>query len=144
MTAVRGGEETVTVDGKRHQIKIPAGTDTGTHLKFTDFDITFEVEEDKIFKRDGADVYVDHGIPFTLAILGGETQVPTLDGELRLKIRPGTQPGTMVRLSGKGVPKLRALSASARGDLYIRLRVELPTRLSRHQRQLLEEFEEEW
>lgn len=56
MRAVRGGEETITIDSKRHTIRIPAGADTGTHLRFSDFDITFEVEEDKTFKRDGADV----------------------------------------------------------------------------------------
>ncbi len=144
MTAVKGGDETVTFDGKRHKIKIPAGTDTGTHLRFSDFDVTFEVEEDETFKREGADVYVDHPLPFTLAILGGETQVPTLDGQMTIKIRPGTQPGTMVRLSGQGMTKLHALSATARGDLYIRLIVALPTRLSRRQKQLLEEFSREW
>lgn len=142
MTAVKGGDETVTIDGKRHTIKIPAGADTGTHLRFTNFDVTFEVEEDRRFKRDGADIYVDQKITFTLAILGGETEVPTLDGVLKVKIRPGTQPGTMVRLSGKGVPRLHSLSSAARGDLYIRLVIDLPTRLSHRQRQLLEEFEE--
>lgn len=141
MTAVKGGDETVTIDGKRHTIKIPAGADTGTHLRFTDFDVTFEVEEDRRFKRDGADIYVDQKVPFTLAILGGEIEVPTLDGGLTVKIRPGTQPGTMIRLSGKGIPRLHSLSSAARGDLYIRLVIDLPTRLSHRQRQLLEEFD---
>lgn len=141
LTAVKGGTEAVTIDGKKHSIKIPAGADTGTHLRFTDFDITFEVEPDPVFKRDGADIYVDHPISFTLAILGGSTSVPTLDADLKLKIRPGTQPGTMVRLSGRGAPKLHAFSSSVRGDLYIRLIVTLPTHLSRSQKQILEEFE---
>ena len=140
ITAIKGGSETVTIDGKSHTIKIPAGADTGTHLRFTDFDVTFEVADDPRFKRDGADVYLDHNIPFTLAILGGTTAVPTLDGNLNLKIRPGTQPGTMVRLSGKGAVRLHALSTSSRGDFYIRLIIDLPTRLSRYQKQLLEQF----
>ena len=79
---MKGGSEAVTIDGRKHTIKIPAGADTGTHLRFTDFDITFEVEEDSHFRRDGADIYIDHKVPFTLAILGGETEVPTLDKKL--------------------------------------------------------------
>jgi DnaJ-class molecular chaperone len=140
LVAVKGGTETVKIDGKTHSIKVPAGADTGTHLRFTDFDITFDVEPHPHFKRDGDDVYLDQEIPFALAILGGETTVTTLDGELKLKIRPGTQPGTMVRLSGKGITRLRGFRQNDRGDLYIRLKITLPEHLSRRQRELLEEF----
>lgn len=141
MTAVRGGEEEVEIDGKRHKIKIPAGTDTGTHLRFQNFDVTFEVAPDSYFKRDGANIFVDHKISFSLAILGGETEVKTLDGNLKIKIRPGTQPGTMVRLTGRGIHDLQSFSKEARGDLYIKLNIEVPTRISRKQKELLEEFE---
>lgn len=140
LTAVRGGTEEVSIAGKKHSIKIPAGTDTGTHLRFTDFDITFEVEADKTFHRDGADVYIDHSIPFTLAILGGETTVPTLEGNLKIKIRPGTQPGTIVRLSDKGITRLDSFRKSDQGDFYIRLQIKFPEDLNRRQKQLLEEF----
>lgn len=140
MTAVKGGEESVKIDGKNHSIKIPAGTDTGTHLRFKDFDITFEVEEHPKFKREGADVYLDHEITFSMAALGGETTVPTLDGELKLKVRAGTQPGSLVRLSGKGITRLQSFSNSDRGDFYIRLNVTVPKTLSRRQKQLLEEL----
>lgn len=141
-TAAAGGTETVTIEGKTHTIKVPAGADTGTHLRFKDFDITFEVQPDPRFRRDGADLYVDQPIPFTLAILGGQAQVPTLDGKLDLKIRPGTQPGTTLRLSGKGLPKLNSFRRDDKGDLYIRLQITFPEHLSRRQRQILEEFEE--
>lgn len=141
MTAIKGGTESVTIDGKAHSIKIPAGADTGTHLRFKDFDITFDVEEDKRFRRDGADIYTDQFIPFTLAILGGETTVPTLEGDLKLKIRPGTQPNTMVRLTGKGATQLHAFSGNSKGDFYIRLVVKFPDHLSHRQKQLLEEFQ---
>ena len=141
MTAVKGGDETVSIEGKRHTIKIPAGADTGTHLRFKDFDVTFEVEPHSVFRRDGADIYVDKAIPFTLAIMGGETSVDTLDGNLKLKVRPGTQPGSMVRLSGKGAPRLDSFRRDDRGDFYIRLAIKFPDSLSRKQRQLLEEFE---
>ncbi len=141
MTAVRGGSETVKIDGKTHTIKIPAGADTGTHLRFSDFDVTFEVEPHPHFKREGADIYIDKDIPFNLAILGGEATVTTLDGDLKLKIRPGTQPGTMVRLSGKGISKLHGFRKDDRGDLYIRLVITMPENISRRQRQILEEWE---
>ena len=140
MTAVKGGSEEVDINGKKHTIKIPAGSDTGTHLRFTDFDITFEVESHPHFRRDGADLFIDHNIPFTQAILGGETTVTTLDGEFKLKIRPGTQPGTTVRLSGKGITRLNSLRNNDRGDLYIRFQIKFPESLSRRQRELLEEF----
>jgi DnaJ-class molecular chaperone len=141
MTAVRGGNESVTIDGKKHTIKIPAGADTGTHLRFTDFDITFEVEPDSTFKRDGADIYIDQVIPFTTAILGGEITTKTLEGNLKVKIRPGTQPGTVIRLSGKGITKINSFRKEERGDLYIRLIITLPDKLSREQKKLLEQFE---
>lgn len=140
--AILGGSEDVTINGKHHTINIPAGTDTGTHLRFGDFDITFEVEDDKTFKRDEADIYVDYKIPFTLAILGGDVEVPTLENDLKIKIRPGTQPGTMIRLAGRGAHKLHSFSKSDKGDFYIRLLVDLPTKISRTQKQLLEEFEQ--
>ncbi len=140
MTAVRGGTESVTIDNKNHTIKVPAGADTGTHLRFSDFDITFEVEPHSVFKREGADIYMDKEIPFTQAILGGETSVTTLDGDLKLKIRPATQPGTTVRLSGQGAPKLNSFRKSDRGDFYIRFLIKFPEHLSGRQRQLLEEF----
>jgi DnaJ-class molecular chaperone len=141
LTAVKGGTETVEIDSKKHTIKIPAGADTGTRLRFTGFDVTFEVEPDERFHRDGADVYVDKDIPFTLAILGGQTTVPTLEDDLDLKIRPGTQPGTVVRLSGQGIAKLNSLRGNDRGNLYIRLNIKFPDRLSRQQKELLEQFE---
>jgi len=141
MTAVKGGTEEIKIDDKKHSIKIPAGADTGTHLRFTDFDITFEVEADPKFHRDGADVYVDQPVSFAKAILGGETVVETLDGPLTIKIRGGTQPGTVVRLSGKGIPHLRSMRRDDRGDFYIRLVISIPEHLSRKQRELLEQFE---
>ena len=74
---------------------------------------------------------------FSKKILGGEINVPTIDGELKLKIRPGTQPGTMVRLAGRGI---KHLHSSSRGDEYVHLIVKLPEKLSREQKELLEKF----
>lgn len=137
LDAARGCEKIVEIDGERRTIKIPAGVDEGSRVKFDDFYVTIDIRPDKIFKRDGNDIVVDVGLSFTLAILGGEISVPTIDGDLKLKIRPGTQPGTVVRLSGQGI---KHLHSSSRGDEYVRLIVKLPEKLSREQKGILEEF----
>jgi molecular chaperone DnaJ len=138
MDAIKGTEKTVKIDGKEHKIKIPPGADDGTRIRFKDFDVTIDVRPHNTFRRDGADIFVNHEIPFTLAALGGTTEVPTIDGELKLKIRAGTQPGAMIRLRGKGVPHLHGRS---RGDQYIRLIIKVPEKLTREQKSLLEKLQ---
>lgn len=138
MEAARGCTKTIVHRGKQRTFKVPAGVDDGTRIKFSDFYVSIEVANDETFKRDGYDVIVDKRLPFTLAALGGETEVPTIDGLLKIKIRPGTQPGTLVRLRGKGLPQP---NSSYRGDQYIRLIIQVPEKLSWEQRRLLEKFE---
>ena len=138
MEAVNGTEKTIVHRGKEHKIKIPAGVDDGMRMKFKEFIVSFDVKPDPVFKRDGLDIFVNHKIPFTLAILGGATEIPTIDKKIKIKIRQGTQPGTMVRLRGKGIPRPRGYG---RGDQYIRLIITIPERLTREQKRLLEEFE---
>lgn len=137
MEAVKGTEKTVTVDGKQQTIKVPPGASDGTRIRFNDFDITIEVRPDKQFKRDGYDLFVDQEIPFTTAALGGETEVPTINGQLKMKVRSGTQSHTMVRLRGEGVQHLQG---RGKGDLYVRLIVKVPEKLSREQKEILEEL----
>lgn len=137
MDAVKGAEKTVSIEGKSHTIKIPAGADDGTRIRFQDFDITLSVQPDRKFKRDGYDVYVDFHLPLITAILGGEIDVETLDGPLTLKVRPGTQPNTLVRLREQGIQQLHH---RARGDLYVRLIIAIPEKLSKKQRELMEQF----
>ncbi len=79
-------------------------------------------------------------IPFSLASLGGTVQVPTVEGEVKLRIRAGTQSGTMMRLRGKGAPHLRG---RGKGDQYVRLHVAVPEKLSRAQKRMVEEMKEE-
>lgn len=141
MEAAKGCEKEVTIDGKKRTIKIPAGVDDGSRIRFADFDVTIDVKPDETFQRDGADVFVNHQIPLSMAMLGGTTVVPTIEGEVKLKIRPGTQPGTMVRLRGRGIKKLRGF-VRAKGDQYVRLQVKIPDKLTRKQKQLIKEFEE--
>lgn len=137
MEAAKGVEKEVMINGQRRKIKIPAGVDDGSRINFHDFYATIDVRPDPIFKREGFDIFVDGMIPFTLAILGGLIIVPTVDGEVKLRIRPGTQPGTMIRLRGKGIPRLQG---SGRGDQYVRLQVNLPNRLNSKQKGLLKEW----
>lgn len=137
MDSVKGTQKKIVHQGKEHTVKIPPGVDDGTRIRFQDFDVSIDVQPDKTFRRDGYDLFVDHQIPFTLAALGGNTKVPTVEGKIKIKIRPGTQPMTMIRLRGKGVPYLRR---SGSGDLYIRLIVKIPDNLNREQKKLLEKF----
>jgi len=138
LEAAKGCEKEVVVEGKRRKIKIPAGVDEGSRIKFEDFYVTINVKPHPIFKRDGNDVFVDVQIPLTLAILGGIIEIPTIDGDLNLRIRPGTQPGTMIRLRGRGIKYLRG---SGRGDQYVRLQIRIPEKLTREQREALKVLE---
>ena len=122
------------VEGKKHKIKIPAGVDDGSRIRFGNFYVTIDISPDKTFQRDGADVFVNQKLSLTMAILGGTIEVPTIDNPVKLKLRPGTQPGTVVRLRGRGIKKLRGFG---QGDQYVRLRIKIPTRLSRKQKELI-------
>ncbi|MFZ2199192.1 MAG: DnaJ C-terminal domain-containing protein [Microgenomates group bacterium] len=140
MDAVNGVEKSFVHQGKQYTVKVPPGADDGTRIRYSEFDVSFQVKPHKIFSREGDDIYIYHEIPLTIAILGGETTIPTLDGELLIKIRPGTQPSTTVRLSGKGMKKLRS---SGRGDFYIKLKVMLPEKLSRRAKELVQQLQNE-
>jgi DnaJ-class molecular chaperone len=137
MDAVEGIEKTIVHQGKEHKIKIPAGVDDGTRIRFKDFIVSIDVQTHPVFKRDGLDVFVDHNISFSLAALGGTTKVPSLGGDIKIKIRPGTQPNTLMRLKGKGMNHLRG---RGRGDQYIRLQVKVPKNLNRRQKRLIRQL----
>ena len=124
----------VEVDGKRLEVKIPRGADTGTRVRLTgkapgggDLFVVVRMTPDATFKRRGADL--ERELPLTLeeALLGAEVPVRTLKGRVLLRIPAGTQHGKTFRLTGQGMPRL---DASGHGDLYARARVILPTDLS--------------
>ena len=140
MEAVKGTEKEVSIEGKRKKIKIPAGVDEGSRIEFNDFYVTIDVKPDKTFQRDGNDILLNQEIPLKMAILGGVIEVPTIDGDLKLRIRPGTQSGSMVRLAGRGIKKLRGYG---HGDQYVRLLVKIPEKLTRKQKEILQEFGKE-
>jgi len=137
MEAVKGATKTVKIDGKEHTIKIPAGADDGTRIRFENFDVTLDVRPHPKFRREGYDLFLDQEIDFVTATLGGKIKVPTLEEELTLKVRAGTQSHTLVRLRDEGVPYLRG---RGKGDLYVRLIVKVPDKLTKDQKKLLEQY----
>jgi DnaJ-class molecular chaperone len=137
MEAVEGVSKEVEIDGKKHKINVPAGVNDGTRIRFDNFDISINVKTDKRFKRDGYDVFVDEEIDFATAALGGQIKVKTLTGELKLKIRPGTQSHTLVRLRGEGIKHLRR---NSHGDMYVRWIVKIPEKLTREQKKVVEKL----
>lgn len=121
----------------RKTIKIPAGVDTGSRIRFEDFDIVLSVRPSREFHREGDDLIVEKEITFKQAAVGDIVSVPTPDGDLKIRVQPGTQPGTMIRLRGKGVPHVHG---SGRGDTYVRIMLHVPTHLTRRQKELLDEL----
>lgn len=140
MEAVKGVDKSVEIDGKKQTIKIPAGVDNGTRIRFENYDVVVEVQSDSRFQRDGYDLFTQVEVSFAQAALGEIVSVPTIDGPLNIKVQPGTQPGTLIRLRGKGVPQVRG---SGRGDQYVRVKITVPARINNRQKELLREFEEE-
>jgi DnaJ-class molecular chaperone len=138
--AVHGVEKEVQIEGKGRKIKIPAGVDDGTRIKFDDFSLIVGVSPSNIFQRDGQDVIVEQAVTFMMASLGGVVKVPTIDGEVELKVQPGTQPDTVVRLRERGIPSTRG---GHRGDEYVKFKVKVPTKLSGKAKKLLEELQTE-
>ncbi|ERN10850.1 hypothetical protein AMTR_s00027p00246570 [Amborella trichopoda] len=105
-----------------------------------DLYVTIKVREDPVFRREGPDIHVDAVISFTQAILGGTIQVPTLTGDVVLKVRQGTQHGQKVVLKGKGI---KSRGSSLYGNQYVNFRVTIPMNLTHRQRMLIEEFAKE-
>lgn len=138
MEAVKGVTKKVTIDGKQQTIKIPAGIDNGSRIRFETYDVVVDVTPNSKFTREGYDIVTEEEIPFTQAILGIELPVETIDGKVTIKIPSGTQPNTVIRLKGKGVQHLRG---NGRGDQYVRIKVVLPKNVSGKQKELLKEFE---
>src|SRR4030043_631373 len=138
--AIKGCEKEERIDGKKRKKKIPAGVDEGSRINFGDFMLSVNIKPHEVFERDGEDIYVKVGISFSLATLGGEISVPTVDGDVKIKIRPGTQSGTMIRLGGKGAPFLRG---RGNGDEYVRLIIQTPEKLTHEQRKMIEKMGEE-
>jgi molecular chaperone DnaJ len=137
---------------KALQVRIPAGVDDGSRIKITgsgeagirggpdgDLYVYLSVAPHRVFRRDGLDVLIDVPISFPQAALGGDISVRALDGELVLTLTPGTQSGSQYRVRGRGMPSVRG---SAKGDQLVTVHVVVPTKLSKRERELLEEYAE--
>lgn len=140
MEAIKGVTKEVVIQGKKRTIKIPAGVDEGSRINFGDFVLSINITPSKIFERDGEDIYTTIVVPYSKLVLGGETKAQTIDGDIKIRIRPGTQPGTMLRIREKGAPSVRG---RGRGDEYIRINILVPEKLSRDQKRLIEEMDKQ-
>ena len=140
MEAIEGVEKEVSIEGKKKKIKVPPGVNEGSRIRFGDFILSINVKPHDTFERDGDDIFVKVGVPYSTAVFGGSVEVPTVDGDVKVKIKPGTQPGTMMRLRGKGAPHLRG---RGRGDQYIRIMVAVPAKPTKKQKEVIEKMKKE-
>ena len=135
------------------RVKVPAGVEDGMRLRLTgegeagiaggppgDLFVVIQIKEHPLFEREGPDLHCQVPISFVQATLGDEIDVPTIEGRVTLRVPAGTQTGRVMRLRGKGLPSIRA---TTRGDQLLHIFVETPTKLTKRQRELLEEFAEE-
>jgi curved DNA-binding protein len=145
-------KETITVNGKKLRLTIPAGVENGQKIRIKghggpgvnggengDLYITFQIDNNTNFKRKGADLYTNVDLDLYTAVLGGEIVVSTIDGKkIKLKIKPETQNNTKVKLKGKGLPVYK--QENKRGDLYITFVIKIPTNLSKKEKELFLEL----
>jgi curved DNA-binding protein len=148
--AYHGTTARIEMDGRRLDVKIPAGARTGTKVRVagaiasgpqgqkSDLYLRIRVRDDPRFERKDNDLFADVTTDLYKAVLGGEVEVETLAGKVVLTIPEGTQPGQTFRLSGKGMPKLR--DPQSHGDLLVRVKVKLPRRLNPEQKELFQKL----
>ncbi len=147
--AYEGAQRVVNKDGREINVRIPRGAATGTKVRLAGeggagvrggaaghLYLVVQVVDDAQFERIGDDLQVEVKVDAFTAMLGGTVEVPTLTRPVQMQIRPGTQAGQKLRLSGKGMPKMR--QAGQHGDLYARVTITVPARLDAEQRQLAE------
>ena len=141
-------KQVITVNGKNIRLTIPAGIEDGQVIKIAghgspganggpngDLYITFTIENNTKFKREGSNLYATADVDLYAALLGGEISVDTFDGKVKLKLAPETQSGATVRLKGKGFPVYK--KEGEFGDLYLNYQVKLPTQLTEEEKELL-------
>jgi molecular chaperone DnaJ len=144
-----GGEGRVE-QTSRIKLRVPAGIEDGSRLRSVrngeagirggppgDLYVVVHIKDHAVFEREGENLFCEVPVSFTVAALGGELEVPTLEGRANVKVPAGTQSGTVFKLRGKGMP---LLNTSQHGDLLVRVLIEVPTKLNAEQRRKLEEF----
>jgi DnaJ-class molecular chaperone len=142
--AYKGTTRLLQADGKQKQVRIPAGVRTGSKVRVAgagpnglDLYLIIDVKDDPRFERRGNDLHTTATVSIFTAVLGGEAEVETIEGKVKLNVPAGTQPEQVFRLAGRGMPSVK--NANDKGDLYVRLKVQIPKYLSPRQRELLEE-----
>jgi curved DNA-binding protein len=147
--AYSGTTRILQIGKRRVEVKIPAGVRTGSRIRVpgatadkgdgsaSDLMLVIDVAEDPFFEREGDDLHTQVMIDMFKAALGGETEVNTMAGKVILTIPPGTQTDQVFRLTGRGMPHLK--DSGAKGDLYVRVKVQIPRQLNARQKSLLEE-----
>ena len=142
--------ETRVMKERTVDVAVPPGVEDGTRIRYQgqgdagapggpagDLYVVLHVKAHSFFEREGKDLYCSVPISFSQAALGAEIVIPTLDGEHKLKVPEGTQTGTTFRIRSKGVP---GLQSSGKGDLFVKVRVQTPTKLNKKQREMMEEL----
>lgn len=132
------------------KVKIPAGVDNGSKIRITgkgnpgeqggtagDLFLVTRLLPDPVFTRDGGDLFVERVVPFSAACLGTSLDVPTLEGDKRIKVPAGIQPGTKIRLKGFGI---KPIGSNSKGDLYVKVSVHIPESLNAEQKNLIEQL----
>jgi curved DNA-binding protein len=142
--AYEGTTRQLQTNGRKLQVRIPAGVKTGSKVRVAgagpeglDLYLVVNVTDENRFERDGQDLYTTSALSVFTLILGGDTDVETPTGKVKLSIPAGTQPDQVFRLAGRGMPHLK--SPNTKGDLFVKLKVQVPKYLSSKQRALLEE-----
>jgi curved DNA-binding protein len=146
----QGTKRILQIGDRRLEVKIPVGAKTGTKVRVAgaappsrgsqagDLYLVIEVQPDPVYERKENDLYMEVTIDLFTAVLGGQSTISTLTGNVLLTIPPGTQPGQLIRLSGRGMPLLRRPQQF--GDLYVKVKVTIPRRLTEQQKTLFEQF----
>jgi curved DNA-binding protein len=142
--AFNGTTMQLQANGKRKEVKIPPGVRTGSKVRVAgsgpngmDLYLIVQVKDHQNFERKGNDLHTTAKVSMFTAILGGDAEVETITGKVKLTIPPGTQPEQVFRVAGRGMPQLK--NPDSRGDLFVRLKVEIPRHLSSKQKELFEE-----
>jgi curved DNA-binding protein len=151
--AAQTHKQTIEVNGKKLRITVPAGVTNEQQIKLKgqggpgsngalagDLYITFIIQPDPVFKRSGNDLYVDAAVDLYTAVLGGELMIDTLDGKVKMQVKPGTQAGSKARLKGKGFPVYK--KDGQFGDLFVTYNVQIPTHLTEKQKKLFRELQQ--
>jgi molecular chaperone DnaJ len=135
--SIHGTTKEIQVENQKLTIKVPAGVDNGTKMRFGEIDLVFRVNRHPDFIREGADIFSEINVSIPQLVLGDVFEVKTVHGKVKVKVPPGTQPGSLVRLKSKGMPRL---GSTGHGDHFVRVNLNIPQNPSKEEKKLYEEL----